>query len=121
MESVSSFETPAYWRGEMAKRAERKEWGRVSDHGVAPSKPLGADTSPANPNDPEFVSIPVWCRRVDCSRDTGYRLARRGDIPGQFRIGTLLRVNWDVFVRSTESAERSEWPTDRLQRTDPRC
>ena len=61
------------------------------------------DSLTADRQDPEFVSIPLWCRRVGCSRDTGYRLARRGEIPGQFRIGTLLRVNWDVFVRSTES------------------
>ena len=55
------------------------------------------------PSDPEFISITVWCRRVGCSRDTGYRLAKRDAIPGLFRIGTLLRVNWDSFVRSTES------------------
>jgi predicted DNA-binding transcriptional regulator AlpA len=72
--------------------------------------PTTAEVSgaPDQQDGPEFVSIPEWSRRVDCSRDTGYRLARRGEIPGQFRIGTLLRVNWDVFVRSTESGRLAQ-------------
>lgn len=50
---------------------------------------------------PEFVTIPEWCRRVDCSLDSGYRAARRNDIPGLFRIGRLMRVNWEAFVAAT--------------------
>ncbi len=52
----------------------------------------------------EFVSIPEWCRRVGCSLDSGYRAARRDEIPGLFRIGRLKRVNWDAFVDATEPA-----------------
>ena len=47
--------------------------------------------------DPEFISIPVWCKRIGCSLDSGYRAARRHDIPGMFRIGRLVRINWDAF------------------------
>jgi predicted DNA-binding transcriptional regulator AlpA len=49
----------------------------------------------------EFIGIPEWCRRVGCSRESGYRAARRGEIPGLFRIGRLKRVNWLVFVTAT--------------------
>lgn len=52
----------------------------------------------------EFISIPEWCRRVGCSLDSGYRAARRGEIPGLFRIGRLKRINWGAFVEATELA-----------------
>lgn len=55
-------------------------------------------------SDPEIISVPDWCRRVGCSLDAGYRAARRGEIPGLFRIGRLMRVNWPAFVRSTTPA-----------------
>jgi hypothetical protein len=50
---------------------------------------------------PEFIGIPEWCRRVGCSLDSGYRAARRDQITGLFRIGRLMRVNWDAFVGAT--------------------
>ena len=49
----------------------------------------------------EFISVPEWCRRVGCSLDAGYRAARRSEIPGLFRIGRLMRINWPAFVTST--------------------
>jgi predicted DNA-binding transcriptional regulator AlpA len=49
----------------------------------------------------EFISVPEWCSRVGCSLDTGYRAARRDKIPGLFRIGRLMRVNWPAFVLAT--------------------
>lgn len=49
----------------------------------------------------EFIGIPEWCRRVGCSLDSGYRAARRGQIPGLFTIGRLRRVNWEAFVTAT--------------------
>ena len=49
----------------------------------------------------EIISIPEWCRRVDCSLDAGHRAARAGEIAGMFRIGRLMRVNWQAFVTST--------------------
>lgn len=52
----------------------------------------------------EFIGIPEWCRRVGCSRESGYRAARRDEIPGLFRIGRLKRVNWSVFVATTDQA-----------------
>lgn len=55
----------------------------------------------------EFIAIPEWCRRVGCSLDAGYRAVRRDDIPGLFRIGRLMRVNWAAFVATTTAG-----PTD---------
>ena len=51
--------------------------------------------------DVEFISIPEWCKRVGCSLDSGYRAARRNEIAGMFRIGRLVRVNWNAFVSAT--------------------
>jgi hypothetical protein len=54
--------------------------------------------------DPEFIIVPVWCKRMGCSLDSGYRAARRNDIPGMFRIGRLVRINWDAFVSTTSES-----------------
>jgi hypothetical protein len=50
---------------------------------------------------PEFITIPEWSRRVGCAADSGYGAARRNQIPGLFRIGRLMRVNWPAFVEAT--------------------
>ncbi len=57
--------------------------------------------APGTANGVEFVSIPIWCRRVGCSLDAGYRAARRNEIAGLFRIGRLMRINWPAFVAAT--------------------
>jgi len=56
-------------------------------------------------NGVEFIGMPEWCRRVGCSRESGYRAARRDEIPGLFRIGRLKRVNWSVFVDATANVK----------------
>lgn len=38
---------------------------------------------------------------VGCSLDAGYQAARCAQIAGLFRIGRLMRVNWQAFVAST--------------------
>ena len=49
--------------------------------------------------DNEFISVPEWARRVGISKDSAYKAARLGQIPGCFVIGRLYRVNWPVFLR----------------------
>jgi hypothetical protein len=49
----------------------------------------------------EFISVSEWCKRVGCSLDAGYRAARRDQIAGLFRIGKLMRINWQAFVAAT--------------------
>lgn len=61
-------------------------------------------------HDTEFISIPEWCRRVGCAPDSGYRAARRSEIPGLFRIGRLMRVNWPAFVDAIARSGRSSGP-----------
>ena len=47
---------------------------------------------------PEFISIPEWAHRLGVSKDSAYKVARLGQIPGCFAIGRLYRVNWSAFV-----------------------
>jgi hypothetical protein len=85
----------------------------VSD-GPTPRRPDGGP-SQAEP-DPEigvakaveFIGIPKWCRRVGCSRESGYRAARRDEIPGLFRIGRLKCINWAVFVNAAAQPSATE-------------
>ena len=46
----------------------------------------------------QFISIPEWGRRMGLSKDSAYKAARLGEIPGCFAIGRLYRVNWSAFV-----------------------
>ena len=48
--------------------------------------------------EPDFISIPEWARRLSVSKDSAYKAARSGQIPGCFAIGRLYRVNWSEFV-----------------------
>jgi len=58
---------------------------------------------PAGRESLEFISLPEWCRRMGCSLDAGYRAARVDAIPGLYRIGRLLRINWSAFVAATSA------------------
>jgi hypothetical protein len=48
--------------------------------------------------DAEFISVPEWGRRMGVSKESAYKAARLGAIPGCFAIGRLYRVNWSAFV-----------------------
>lgn len=50
-------------------------------------------------SDNEFIRVPERARRVGISKDSAYKAARLGQIPGCFAIGRLYRVNWPVFLR----------------------
>ncbi len=71
---------------------------------LAVPEPVGATPKFEDGDGLEFISVPEWCRRVGCSLDAGYRAARRGEIAGLFRIGRLMRINWQAFVAATFSA-----------------
>jgi hypothetical protein len=77
-------------------------------HQLRPSSPDGRATVDLDGDSDgaptvEFISVPEWCRRVGCSLDAGYRAARRDEIVGLFRIGKLMRINWQAFVAATFS------------------
>ena len=73
---------------------------RLTGGSVARQAQIETTRSSAPQERAEFIGIPEWCRRVGCSRESGYRAARRDEIPGLFRIGRLKRVNWLVFVNA---------------------
>jgi predicted DNA-binding transcriptional regulator AlpA len=75
--------------------------GSMARQGVREATQIETGREPVPQQGAEFISIPEWCRRVSCSRESGYRAARRDEIPGLFRIGRLKRVNWLVFVNAT--------------------
>ncbi len=73
---------------------------------TASQEDTAMDTAPVA-TDVEFISVPEWCRRLGCSLDSGYRAVRR-EIPGLFRIGRLIRINWPAFVAATTAAGADE-------------
>jgi hypothetical protein len=66
---------------------------------LRPVWPSEKATERMRSDDPEFISIPEWARRMGISADSAYRAARLGQIPGCFAIGRLYRINWTVFVQ----------------------
>ena len=62
---------------------------------------------------PEYISVPEWARRLGISKDSAYKAARLGQIPGCFAIGRLYRVNWSAFVERS-SLFGGEQPADEL-------
>ena len=71
--------------------------------------------------DPEFISISEWARRLEVSKDSAYKAARLGQIPGCFAIGRLYRVNWEAFVEKSgtcfedQPVEGMTSPSERLK------
>ena len=43
--------------------------------------------------DPHVVSVPEAARLLGISKDLGYDLARRGELPGAFQLGRRWRVS----------------------------
>lgn len=52
-------------------------------------------------SDLEFIGVPEWAERVGVSRASAYRAAAAGEIPGAFRVGKLVRVNWQKWLEAT--------------------
>jgi hypothetical protein len=67
----------------------------------------GEKVAGRSPDDPEFISIPEWARRLGVSADSAYKAARLGQIPGCFAIGRLYRVNWTIFTQRAGEAPAS--------------
>jgi excisionase family DNA binding protein len=43
--------------------------------------------------DPNVLSVPQAAERLGISKDLAYELARRGELPGAFRLGRRWRVS----------------------------
>jgi hypothetical protein len=72
----------------------------------------GEEATNRSPDDPEFISIPEWARRLGLSADSAYKAARLGQIPGCFAIGRLYRVNWTIFIQRAGNAPTSNHGAD---------
>jgi excisionase family DNA binding protein len=52
----------------------------------------------------EIISVPELARRIDISKESAYKAVRRGEVPGAFVVGRLVRVNWTAFIQATGSS-----------------
>jgi hypothetical protein len=57
-----------------------------------------------NPDEVRFVTVPEAARRLGRSKLSLYQACGRGEVPGAFKIGAKWLVNWNAFVKATESA-----------------
>jgi excisionase family DNA binding protein len=52
----------------------------------------------------EFISVSEWAKRVGLSRQSAYKAIERGEVPGVYRAGRRVTINWSAFVASTYDA-----------------
>ena len=52
----------------------------------------------------EFISVTEWAKRVGLCRQSAYKAVERGDVPGTYRVGRRVTINWNAFVASTYDA-----------------
>jgi excisionase family DNA binding protein len=59
-------------------------------------------TSDAEPGtEAEIISVPELARRINISKESAYKAVRRGEVPGAFTVGRLMRVNGTAFIKAT--------------------
>jgi excisionase family DNA binding protein len=59
------------------------------------------------PNDharSEFISVEEWARRVGVSGRSAYRAVKNNEVPGVYKTGRRILINWAAFVASTYDA-----------------
>jgi predicted DNA-binding transcriptional regulator AlpA len=54
--------------------------------------------------DQDFVTVPEAAKRLGRSKLSLYQACGRGEVPGAFKIGAKWLVNWNAFVKATETA-----------------
>lgn len=52
----------------------------------------------------EFISVKEWARRVGLSSRSAYRAVKNNDVPGVYKTGRRIAINWSAFVASTYDA-----------------
>ncbi len=52
----------------------------------------------------EFVDVEEFARRVGVPKQSVYRAIERNQVPGVFRLGRRVTVNWSAFVAKTYEA-----------------
>jgi predicted DNA-binding transcriptional regulator AlpA len=75
---------------------QRPDPTAVRPSGVAPRKRPAVDA--------EFISVEEFARRIGVSRQSAYRAIYRDEVPGVFRLGRRVTINWPAFVAKTYEA-----------------
>lgn len=52
----------------------------------------------------EFISVHEFARRIGVSKQSAYRAIERNEVPGVFKLGRRVTVNWTAFVAKTYEA-----------------
>jgi predicted DNA-binding transcriptional regulator AlpA len=52
----------------------------------------------------EFISVHEFARPIGVSKQSAYRAIERNEVPGVFKLGRRVTVNWTAFVAKTYEA-----------------
>jgi predicted DNA-binding transcriptional regulator AlpA len=52
----------------------------------------------------EFISVHEFAVRIGVSKQSAYRAIERNEVPGVFKLGRRVTVNWTAFVAKTYEA-----------------
>jgi predicted DNA-binding transcriptional regulator AlpA len=52
----------------------------------------------------EFISVEEFARRIGVSKQSAYRAIYRDEVPGVFKLGRRVTINWTAFVAKTYEA-----------------
>ena len=52
----------------------------------------------------EFISVEEWAKRVGLSGRSAYRAVKNNEVPGVYKTGRRIVINWSAFVASTYDA-----------------
>ena len=61
-------------------------------------------TAPNDRSHAEYISVEERARRVGVSGRSAYRAVKNNDVPGVYKTGRRILINWPAFVASTYDA-----------------
>jgi excisionase family DNA binding protein len=59
---------------------------------------------PTDRHDVEFISVEEWAKRIGLSSRSAYRAVKNNEVPGVYKTGRRILINWPAFVASTYEA-----------------
>ena len=60
--------------------------------------------TPHDRPDAEFISVEEWANRIGISGRSAYRAVKNNEVPGVYKTGRRIVINWSAFVASTYEA-----------------
>ena len=64
----------------------------------------GESPMPSDRSHSEFISVEEWAKRVGVSGRSAYRAVKNNEVPGVYKTGRRILINWPAFVASTYDA-----------------